>query len=210
MSHVQEMDALKLLGGLETDSVDVAIIAPPNTMNPMPTFRALSRVLKPRGVAWYLTEDDYNGPTIAGFPWRRALLIDAMQDWDLLMDCIVLKTTTNHDAHRRPQPLHDYVFMFAQSPDYRYFVLDSGVNHTSVWKINNSTQDHPEYPYFQNPELLIDILIRMTCPKDGVVLDPFMGTGTTAVVAERLGRQWIGGDCDAAACEIAERRISNG
>ena len=41
----------------------------------------------------------------------------------------------------------------------------------------------------------------------GIVLDPFMGSGTTAVVAERLGRNWIGIELNPEYCEIAKRRI---
>jgi hypothetical protein len=207
MNSVRETDALELINGLGAGSVDMAIIAPPIDLNPMPVFRALRRVLMETGIAWYITEDDYREPFISGVPWRRALLLGAMDGWQLVMDCVLVKTKSINNTHRRPQPIHDYVFMFSRSQGYRYF--DMGVISRSVWRIDNSPHEDG-YGFHQTPEELVEILIRMTCPKDGVVLDPFMGTGTTAVVAERLGRQWIGGDSDAAACEIAERRISNG
>lgn len=41
----------------------------------------------------------------------------------------------------------------------------------------------------------------------GIVLDPFMGSGTTAVVAERLNRRWIGIEINPKYCEIAKQRI---
>ncbi len=42
----------------------------------------------------------------------------------------------------------------------------------------------------------------------GVVLDPFIGSGTTAVVAERLGRDWVGVELNPTFAAMAEQRIS--
>ncbi len=42
----------------------------------------------------------------------------------------------------------------------------------------------------------------------GVVLDPFFGSGTTGVVAESLGRRWLGIDLNESYCEIAIKRVS--
>ena len=57
------------------------------------------------------------------------------------------------------------------------------------------------------PLALMEYLIRLAMHKDGVLLDPFLGSGTTAVACERLGRRWIGIEIDESYCEIAARRI---
>lgn len=44
---------------------------------------------------------------------------------------------------------------------------------------------------------------------DGIILDPFLGTGTTAVVCEELNRKWIGIEIEERYCEIAAKRIEN-
>ena len=44
----------------------------------------------------------------------------------------------------------------------------------------------------QKPEALLDLIIRASSDPGDVVLDPFCGAGTTCVVADRLGRRWIG------------------
>jgi adenine-specific DNA methylase len=46
--------------------------------------------------------------------------------------------------------------------------------------------------------------------RPGIVLDPFMGTGTTAVVAERLNRDWLGVELNPAYAKLAKRRIAAG
>jgi len=52
-----------------------------------------------------------------------------------------------------------------------------------------------------------ELLIKVACPKDGVVLDPFAGAGTTLVVAEKLGRRWVGIEMNPDYCEIIRRRF---
>lgn len=50
--------------------------------------------------------------------------------------------------------------------------------------------------------------IEKLCPKDGIVCDPFLGGGTTAAAAQKLGREWIGMEVDEAQAAIANGRIS--
>ena len=58
------------------------------------------------------------------------------------------------------------------------------------------------------PVTLIAYLIALACPEDGVVLDPFLGSGTTAVAATELGRPWVGFELEEEYCTIAEARVS--
>ena len=54
---------------------------------------------------------------------------------------------------------------------------------------------------------LLNICIKAGCPKDGIVLDPFMGAGTTAVVAKETGRSYIGIELNKEYITLAEERI---
>jgi site-specific DNA-methyltransferase (adenine-specific) len=54
---------------------------------------------------------------------------------------------------------------------------------------------------------LVATCIKAACPPSGLVLDPFLGSGTTAMVAQRLGRAFLGLDCNAEYCEMARRRM---
>ena len=57
------------------------------------------------------------------------------------------------------------------------------------------------------PEFIVQELIKLLSPKDGIVLDPFIGSGTTAAVAKRLGRRFIGIDINSEYCKYAEERV---
>jgi site-specific DNA-methyltransferase (adenine-specific) len=70
------------------------------------------------------------------------------------------------------------------------------------WSMPENT-DHPT----QKPEKLIAKLILASCPQDGVVLDPFLGSGTTSVVAKKLGRKYTGIEINEEYCCWAEKRI---
>jgi site-specific DNA-methyltransferase (adenine-specific) len=59
----------------------------------------------------------------------------------------------------------------------------------------------------QKPEDLLLYLIRMVCPPAEIVLDPFMGTGTTILSAEKLSIKWIGIDKDPIYVKIAQARL---
>jgi DNA modification methylase len=59
----------------------------------------------------------------------------------------------------------------------------------------------------QMPESILERIILASCPAKGVVLDPFGGTGTTAAVAQRLGRDWVTMDRSEAYCEVIAKRL---
>jgi site-specific DNA-methyltransferase (adenine-specific) len=58
------------------------------------------------------------------------------------------------------------------------------------------------------PEAIIRELIRLLTPDDSIVLDPYMGSGTTAVAAKKLGRHFIGIDINPEYCAMATERIN--
>lgn len=58
------------------------------------------------------------------------------------------------------------------------------------------------------PEKLAEFFVKSFCPPDGVVLDPFCGSGTTLAVAERLGRNSVGVDIRPSQVELSTRRTT--
>lgn len=83
----------------------------------------------------------------------------------------------------------------------------NGRNKRCVWRIN--TKPFKEAHFAVYPEKLIEPMIKAGCPEDGVVLDPFFGAGTTAVVAQKLNRKWLGIELNPEYIEIAEERLKN-
>ena len=70
------------------------------------------------------------------------------------------------------------------------------------WSMPENT-DHPT----QKPEKLIAKLILASCPPDGLVFDPFLGSGTTSVVAKKLGRNYCGVEVNPEYACWAEKRL---
>jgi site-specific DNA-methyltransferase (adenine-specific) len=88
--------------------------------------------------------------------------------------------------------------------------LEVGYNPKDLWSVSRLHREHPEradHPT-QKPIEIIERMIKASCPPGGVVLDPFMGSGTTAVAARRLGRQFAGFELNAAYCEIIGKRLA--
>ncbi len=79
-------------------------------------------------------------------------------------------------------------------------------NKRSVWNV--ATAPYKEAHFATFPPKLIEPCILAGCPQDGTVLDPFLGAGTTALVADRLGRDCIGIELNPAYVEIARKRVT--
>jgi DNA modification methylase len=78
-------------------------------------------------------------------------------------------------------------------------------NKRSVWTI--STKPYEEAHFATFPEELIEPCIKAGCPMEGVILDPFMGSGTTGAVALKLNRRFIGFELNAEYVTLANKRI---
>ena len=80
-------------------------------------------------------------------------------------------------------------------------------NKRDVWTVNPAHYKEAHFATF--PEELIFPMVLAGCPKGGVVLDPFMGSGTTAVVAKRENRNYVGCELNEEYVKMAENRIKN-
>lgn len=106
----------------------------------------------------------------------------------------------------------EYLFFFAKSRFY-YFeqqrepaVYAKGLrNRRSILEVN--TRPLADNHFAAYPEELVEMPIKAGCPLDGVVLDPFLGSGTTALAAEKLGRKWLGIELNPAYCDMANSRL---
>ena len=78
-------------------------------------------------------------------------------------------------------------------------------NHNNVWRSQerNNGKQHPT----QKPNDLMERIIKTSSREGDIVLDPFMGSGTTAIACISTNRNYIGFELDKHYCEIAEERI---
>ena len=83
--------------------------------------------------------------------------------------------------------------------------VDKGRIKRAVRSIN--TKPFKGCHYAPYPESLIETPIKACCPVNGIVLDPFMGSGTTAVVAVKNKRNYIGFELSKEYCDIALERV---
>lgn len=81
-----------------------------------------------------------------------------------------------------------------------------GRNKRAVWHI--STTGFKGAHFATYPTKLIETPIKAGCPENGIILDPFIGSGTTAVVAKELNRNYIGIELNPEYIKIAEDRIN--
>ena len=74
--------------------------------------------------------------------------------------------------------------------------------------LSNSMTERTAHPTQKPEELLRKIILASSNPGD-LVIDPFLGSGTTLVVAEQLGRRWMGCDISAEYCKWAVERLAH-
>jgi site-specific DNA-methyltransferase (adenine-specific) len=105
----------------------------------------------------------------------------------------------------------DYPEVPANSPNYdRYFIIpkasrgDREPGGGRKGEDKDRVNTHPTV----KPSELMRHLVRLVTPPGGVVLDPFLGSGTTALAAELEGMGWVGVDSELEYVEIAEARLA--
>ena len=96
-------------------------------------------------------------------------------------------------------------------PRYRRFLDESEGNPLgSVWSdvhpVNSQAKERLGYDT-QKPEMLVERIVKASSNEGSVVTDIFGGSGTTAAVAEKLGRRWITSDLGKPACMIMRKRL---
>jgi modification methylase len=98
-------------------------------------------------------------------------------------------------------PTYEVIYLIAK----KKFKLAKKANaHGDVWEFCQESKNKHPAPF---PIALIDRIISSTTAK--LILDPFMGSGTTAVVAKGLRRNFIGIDISPEYCEMATQRLRN-
>lgn len=200
-------DAVETMQRMPPSSVDLIVTAPPRNRLREPGERAedayvawqrecldaMMRVLRPDGAIFYVQRRRVvdgvlrdRSEVVRGFPVRQVIVWDGGEPHHI--DGSFFVTT------------YKIVYMIAKAG----FRLAKGQDLLGdVWRIPPDQPDGPPAPF---PLELAQRCIRSTNAR--VVLDPFVGSGTTVLAAIGAEREWVGIDSSAASCEVARKRIA--
>ena len=185
-------------------------------------FNETKRVLKDDGQIWVNIKNRYIDDQIVPPFW----ILEYFQDM-FLKNIVIWNFDWGGSTNTRFCSRYEHVFFFTKhKKNYTFNLEDVKIpalnyrpdryksqlkNPSDVWKISlvsgNSIErtNHPA----QYPEELMERIIKTGTKPGGIVLDPFMGSGTTAVAAKKLLRHYIGYDTNREYIKIAEERIKN-
>lgn len=153
----------------------------------------------------------YPMKSMLGVPWRVAFELQARK-WILRSDIIWHRPSTSESVQDRPTHAHEYVFMFAKSGKYYYdrqhMLTETGANMHSVWRIGGTPFRGAHCAVF--PPQLIEPILLASCPPEGIVLDPFGGSGTVGMVARQHNRHFLLCDISRENVKLAHERIFHG
>ena len=157
------------------------------------------------------TPDGLKPKDLVGVPWRLAF---ALQDagWYLRSDVIWHKPNAQPESVKdRPTRAHEFVFLFSKSERYFYDVSaergPNGRQLRTVWDVKTQAVPEASGHFATFPEELIDPMIRLTSRAGDLVLDPFVGSGTTAICAARNDRRFIGVELNPEYLALARSRL---
>jgi len=173
----------------------------PMGRDPKSSSRNFSRgKLRPLDVGGW----DIPKKSLLGIPWLCALELQR-RGWTLRSDIIWCRSTAlaEPSVTDRPGRQHEYLFLLSKSR--RYFFNKAGNPEASVWHIAHERNVKGHNAAF--PEELVERCIATGCPPAGTVLDPFGGSGTSGLVADRMGRDAILIELNPEYAAMAERRI---
>ena len=174
------------------------------------------RVLKPQGSLWLNMGDDTTDGFVQGIPWRVVLKMIDQQGWQLVNEVVWNKTTTSPQGSQdHLRKVHEFMFHLVKNDDFYYndeelrrtFALimhgkakgkpakgkqHQGLVPSDVWTIG--VQRSGIAHYCVAPDTLYRLPLVATCPRDGIALDPYCGTGTACKIAYEMNLRSIGID----------------
>ena len=159
--------------------------------------------------------DGLKSKDLVGIPWRVALALQ-QDGWYLRQDIIWHKPNTMPESVKdRCTKAHEYIFLLSKNKKYYYdyeaikedAVIGKKRNKRSVWTVPTKPFKGAHFATF--PMDLIEPCVLAGCPEGGTVLDPFGGSGTTGLVADRNGRNAVLIELNNEYAEMARDRLYN-
>lgn len=183
-------------------------------------FNECKRVLTDDGSIWVNIKNRMIDGAIVPPFW-----IQDMFDDMYLKNIIIWNFDWGGSTNKRFAPRYEYVFWFTKHKDKYTFNLDDVKipalnyrpdryksqlkNPTDVWRmsmVSGNFEERTAHPA-QYPEQLIERIILTGSNPGDIIMDPFMGSGTSAVVAKKLGRHYLGYEIVKEYCDMADERL---
>jgi len=162
------------------------------------------RILSEEGTIW-ISGTLHNHPSVG-------VILKKLGLW-IINDVIWYKrNSTPLLSKNRLAPSTELIWVASKTKKYFFNYdlakkLNGGKQMKNLWEIN--AEKHKTIHPTEKPETLLERIILIASKEGDTVLDPFMGSGTTGVVAKRLNRKFIGFEIDPKYFEIAKNRIYN-
>jgi excisionase family DNA binding protein len=144
--------------------------------------------------------------SLLGIPWKVALALQ-QDDWVLRSSIIWQRPAPMPEptAHDRPWRTYEHVFLFSKQPRY-WFDRKSLNGDEDVWRMSaRPTNTGSHFAPF--PLEFADRCVAAGCPENGVVLDPFVGSGTTMFAALNRRSSAVGIDLKKEYCQFVRDQI---
>lgn len=176
------------------------------------TWRAPDKKNRARAMALRPpTPEGLKDKDLIGVPWRLAIALQE-RGWYLRSEIIWRKPNAQPESVRdRPTRDHEQVFLLSKSEKYKYDVgAITGPNDRrlrTVWDIKTQINRAASGHFATFPAELAERCLRITSDAGDVVLDPFLGSGTTAIAAGKWGRKFLGVELNPDYLEMARERL---
>lgn len=151
--------------------------------------------------------------SLIGIPWRVALGMQK-DGWTLRSAIIWMRESALGEATARDRPhrKYEHIFLFSKKPRYYFnraaLKNDEGEPEEDVWFIEPDRRSESRGKHYAPyPRGLVERCLDAGCREGGVVLDPFVGGGTTMSVAIEMARSAVGIELSPKFCDLVAERM---
>jgi modification methylase len=222
-------DSLEELKKIESNSVDLVVTSPPynknywlrnrnqkgkriitydmfsDTLEPQEYIRTqkeilneLVRVIKPTGSIFYNHIDILHK--------HNTIHPSYVYDYNVKQVIVWDRGNTPKLDKSYFLPTTEWIFWIKKSWDsIPYFNKSLATHKKSIWRINKEKNNPHPAPF---PEELVDNIVKSCCPENGLILDCYNGSGTTAVVAKNNNMDYIGIDISEQYIQMTKNRLN--
>lgn len=228
-------DCLETLARMDDNSIDLIVTSPPYNKNAYATDKGSDKswsALRGRQIPYDKYDD--NLPPNVYEDWQKQVISQCLRvlkphgsmfynHKDIIVDGIIIPPKWVYDfkIHQQIiwnrgsslandphyfQPITEYIYWIVKEPKQVYFDKSQCVFRQSIWNINFEINTQHPAPF---PKNLVGNIIKGCTKENDVIYDPFMGSGTTALMAVKFKRNYIGSEISQDYVDMANNRIYN-